>query len=543
VNVTPPNSSAIGPQGATPALPKNLSLADLLFADSPANAASDFRSIAATLFGVWSSTQTQSPTNSAIPGKKPVAVVSAEKPEARKGKEISDSAFAGAAAELLIPPQTVPVPLIQALVVQVPAKLDASDEKQLNSVVGAAATPLVLGELPGPQINSAANVARVPDNHILPSVAGDKSTPLLQPATESALKSGKQVAAPIAVPATGSTARKKDVETAKQPADHTQPAVPQDSKQPTSSASTADRAKQSSDPNFSGGPSRGQQKPSVANDTVLQAPPVEQTLNAPADKVLGSVDAAQAAPQSALATPTAVAGSGSTSGRNSSNSPAKMKGRDVKDLRATPSPVTKPWFIPTSQALGGSNAAGSGKDSPGFPLSGHPGANGKATPVKVSPNAPSSPAGLADADGPDETLPTSGSSPVSAKLVQGMSQSEFRVGMQSQEFGNIDIRTSVARHMFSAQISVEHSDVAKSLTAQLPGLYHRLADQQVAVGNIVIHGQSLGTSSGLAQDAQSQSWQPQSHSTGGTTAKLNVEPVLPVMADGINSAGRLDIRI
>jgi hypothetical protein len=90
---------------------------------------------------------------------------------------------------------------------------------------------------------------------------------------------------------------------------------------------------------------------------------------------------------------------------------------------------------------------------------------------------------------------------------------------------------------------VEHSDVAKSLTAQLPGLYHRLADQQVAVGNIVIHGQSLGTSSDLAQDAPRQSWQPQGHGADASAAKLNAEPVLPVMADGINSAGRLDIRI
>ena len=61
-----------------------------------------------------------------------------------------------------------------------------------------------------------------------------------------------------------------------------------------------------------------------------------------------------------------------------------------------------------------------------------------------------------------KSVPTSMPSPINAKFVQGMSQSEFRVGMQSQEFGNIDIRTSVARHMFSAQISVEHSDIAKS---------------------------------------------------------------------------------
>jgi flagellar hook-length control protein FliK len=172
-------------------------------------------------------------------------------------------------------------------------------------------------------------------------------------------------------------------------------------------------------------------------------------------------------------------------------------------------------------------------------LSGHSGAPAKPAPLKQSADASSSPASLTDADGPDETLPTSASSPVTAKFVQGMNQSEFRVGMQSQEFGNIDIRTSVARHMFSAQISVEHGDMAKSMTAQLPGLYHRLADQQVAVGNIVIHGQNLGTSSGLAQDAQHQNWQSQGHGA----AKSSAEPVLPVITEGTNSAGRLDIRI
>jgi flagellar hook-length control protein FliK len=538
VNVTPPISGAVAAQGSSPVLPKNSSLADLLFADSPANAASDFRAIAATLFGLESSAQTQSPTNSAPPGNKPAAILPEEKPDTRKGKEVSDPAFAGVAAELLVPPQTVPVPLIPT-----PPKLDSSAEKQVNSDVSEAATPLGLGGIPGQlQINSTAKQAEAREDHILPSAFGDQEASPVQPATENTLTSGKQIAAPIAAPATGAT-RKKDVEPAKPPTDRPQPlAIPQDSKQPSPSAATVDRARQSTDSNFSGGPSEGQEKPPVATDALPPVPPVEQTLNAPADKVLDSVGAENAAPQSALIPPTAVAGSRNTSNRSSSSSPVKMKGRDVKDSRTMPGQSAKPGFIPTSQALGGSNVGGSGKDSPGFPLSGNSGAHGKPAPVKLSTDGPS-PASLADADGPDETLPTSSSLPVTAKLVQGMSQSEFRVGMQSQEFGNIDIRTSVARHMFSAQISVEHSDVAKSLTAQLPGLYHRLADQQVAVGNIVIHGQDLGTSSGLAQDAQAQSRQPQGHGADVGTAKLNAEPILPVMSSGIDSAGRLDIRI
>jgi flagellar hook-length control protein FliK len=186
------------------------------------------------------------------------------------------------------------------------------------------------------------------------------------------------------------------------------------------------------------------------------------------------------------------------------------------------------------------SVTGNGKDSASLALSAHSGAHAKPVPVKQSSAAAPTPAALAESDGPDESLPSDAASPIAtAKLVQGMSQSEFRVGMQSQEFGNIDIRTSVARHMFSAQISVEHGDMARSLTAELPGLYHRLADQQVPVGNIVIQGPSLGTSSGLAQDAQRQSWQPQRQSAAQSPPEL----VLPAMTEGFDSADRLDIRI
>ncbi len=178
-------------------------------------------------------------------------------------------------------------------------------------------------------------------------------------------------------------------------------------------------------------------------------------------------------------------------------------------------------------------------------LSNHSGAHAKAEPAKGSSGASSFPAGSMEADGPDEAIPTIASSPLTAKFVQGMSQSEFRVGMQSPEFGNIDIRTSVTRHLFSAQISVEHGDMAKSLATELPALYSKLADQHVPVANIVIQGQGLATSSGLAQHSQPQPWQPQSNhgSSSGNTNSSTVEAILPVMTEGFDSTGRLDIRI
>jgi len=533
VNVTPSISGAATAQGVSPALSKSLSLADLLFADSPANAASDFRAIAATLFAGEGSPQTQSPAKPVITGKKSAAEFPANKPDARNAKEISDPVYLRVHAELFVPAQNAAVPLIQ-----VSAKPDAGDDRPLNSSASDGSTQLGLGGLPaGVQIKGDAGAPNpvgvaTSEDYIPPSTSGKNGTPSLEPpGTNDASKSSP----------TNSAVRKQEVEPAKSPSDRSQPpSVPQSSKPPAPSLASTDRAKQGLDPSFVG----VQEKlPPTATDALPPAQPVEQTFDAPANKVLDSVAAAKAIPPSGLVNSVAVSGSGSAPDRKASSGPAKIKGRDIKDSRMTPAQSGKPGFIQTGQAPGGTASASNGKDFSGLSLSGHSNSHAKPAALKSFADAPSSPASLMDADGPDETIPTSVSSPVTAKLVQGMSQSEFRVGMQSQEFGNIDIRTSVARHMFSAQISVEHSDVAKSLTAQLPGLYHRLADQQVAVGNIVIHGHSLGTSSGLAQDAQRQSWQPQSHGADDRTAELTAQPILPVMTEAIDPAGRLDIRI
>ena len=155
-------------------------------------------------------------------------------------------------------------------------------------------------------------------------------------------------------------------------------------------------------------------------------------------------------------------------------------------------------------------------------------------------DTPSSPTALVETEAPDEALPASTLSPVTAaSLIRGISQSEFRVGMQSRDFGSIDIRTSVTRHLFSAQISVEHGDVAKSLAMELPDLYVRLAEQQVGAASVVIQGQGPATSSGSPGDTQPRHSQPQSPSG----AKSDSGSMLPVVAEGFAPAGRLDIRI
>jgi hypothetical protein len=140
----------------------------------------------------------------------------------------------------------------------------------------------------------------------------------------------------------------------------------------------------------------------------------------------------------------------------------------------------------------------------------------------------------------DTAPPPTHTSINTAKLVQGLSQSELRVGLQTRDFGNIDIRTSVNRHEFSAQISVEHNDVARTLITELPSLYARLNDHQVTVSNIQIQNQGLSTSTGLDQQSQQPSSRQQNE---GDTMKSHAETTISLIREVFASTERLDIRI
>lgn len=62
-----------------------------------------------------------------------------------------------------------------------------------------------------------------------------------------------------------------------------------------------------------------------------------------------------------------------------------------------------------------------------------------------------------------------------AKLVQGIGQTEMRVGMRSAEFGSISIRTSTTPDRVSAQISLDHGDLARALATHIPEMQAKLA--------------------------------------------------------------------
>jgi hypothetical protein len=88
-----------------------------------------------------------------------------------------------------------------------------------------------------------------------------------------------------------------------------------------------------------------------------------------------------------------------------------------------------------------------------------------------------------------------------AKLIQSMSQSEMRVGMRSNDFGNISITTSTTRDVISAQISLDHGELARTLAAHLPEMQARWGGNQAMDVRIDMNGQATGQGTGTSSGA------------------------------------------
>jgi hypothetical protein len=138
-----------------------------------------------------------------------------------------------------------------------------------------------------------------------------------------------------------------------------------------------------------------------------------------------------------------------------------------------------------------------------------------------------------------------------AKLVQDLGQSEMRVGIRSAEFGDISIRTSATPDLISAQISLDHSDLAKVLATHLPELQAKLGGGQSANVQIEMSAQHAGTSGGSsnssAEDPQKSRQQPggpaSSRENSGADAQRYSPVIAPMLSTGNRSSARLDVRV
>jgi hypothetical protein len=138
-----------------------------------------------------------------------------------------------------------------------------------------------------------------------------------------------------------------------------------------------------------------------------------------------------------------------------------------------------------------------------------------------------------------------------ARLIQSMGQSEMRVGMRSNDFGNISISTSATRNLISAQISLEHGELARTLATHLPEMQARLGGNQAMNVRIDMNGQpagqSTGTSTGMSNGSADQSHgdrQQKGSATSNQSAQGFAGHLKSIPTAVLPSAeGRLDVRL
>jgi hypothetical protein len=81
---------------------------------------------------------------------------------------------------------------------------------------------------------------------------------------------------------------------------------------------------------------------------------------------------------------------------------------------------------------------------------------------------------LAHAEAADTPSPTGIDT---ARVIQKMSETEMHVGINSAEFGGISIRTTVSQQQMMTQISVDHGELGKAISAQIPAVQQKLGDE------------------------------------------------------------------
>ena len=152
------------------------------------------------------------------------------------------------------------------------------------------------------------------------------------------------------------------------------------------------------------------------------------------------------------------------------------------------------------------------------------------------------PTEVAETPRPIETAPILPTSPVqSAKLIERIGEAELRIGMRSGEFGGIDIRTSMVRNQFTAEISVERGELGRVMTAELSGLQSRLAEQGVPVASITVQNHAGNPTT--ASDQQTPRERQQQYAMNSPSGRAeDPRPALSAF-EGTAPASRLDIHM
>ena len=131
-----------------------------------------------------------------------------------------------------------------------------------------------------------------------------------------------------------------------------------------------------------------------------------------------------------------------------------------------------------------------------------------------------------------------------ARLMQTLNQSEMRIGLSSNGFGDISIRTSISGHELVAQISLDHGELSQAISAQVSSVQARLGNEHGLHASIEINNHAFFQSGDAGSSSQRQRGSPTAPLPNSSAVALADEGNTLNQETILNTAieNRLDIR-
>ena len=125
-----------------------------------------------------------------------------------------------------------------------------------------------------------------------------------------------------------------------------------------------------------------------------------------------------------------------------------------------------------------------------LPTAAHPAATGFSTRGDRSQIVPD-----AAASSPAENAQPSPTVLQSVQVLERMGKSEIRLGLNSSNFGSIELRTSVNQDRVGASIATSHAELRTAMIAEMPSLERAIAQHQMSLDSLQLDSRS-GTQAG-----------------------------------------------
>ncbi len=131
-----------------------------------------------------------------------------------------------------------------------------------------------------------------------------------------------------------------------------------------------------------------------------------------------------------------------------------------------------------------------------------------------------------------------------ARLIQSVHQSEMKLAVNSAEFGNISISTSVTHQALSAQISLDHSELGRALAAHLPAMEERLGNAYGLQARVEVRDSAASSQPNFSQQSREGAQSRQSGLAKSGTFSSGLSTVAARSTSILASdSSRLDIRV